>query len=422
MQLDDVFFKMPALQVDPIIDDTTLRDGMQMPGLAAQPEDAAKIAELIVAAGAERLELFHYQKVDKTAAKLIFKKRLDCRIAAWCRALRADIDSAIDSGFSEVGISFPVSINHLQAKWPNKTQTELLVNLVDVLEYASKTHGLRTFVHGEDSTRSDWTFECQLVNAAADAGAECYRIADTVGIGLPESDAPMPIGIPAKIKALKKETKIKALEIHTHDDLGNAVANTIAAIRAASGLYEKIYVNTTFLGIGERAGNAETEKILLNLYLNYGVKKYEQKIGHIKETADFISKATEFMIPEKQAIVGKYSFAHESGIHTHAVLSNPWTYEPYPPELVGSQRSLSIGKQSGKNVVKHMIIQRTGIVPSDEVVLKVLARVKAVYSSGRRKSLEDWEFVGLLRELNVAFEPRFCGGSAFSEYCLDVSV
>ena len=128
------------------------------------------------------------------------------------------------------------------------------------------------------------------------------------------------------------------------------------------------------------------------------------------------------MIPEKQAIVGKYSFAHESGIHTHAVLSNPWTYEPYPPELVGSQRSLSIGKQSGKNVVKHMIIQRTGIVPSDEVVLKVLARVKAVYSSGRRKSLEDWEFVGLLRELNVAFEPRFCGGSAFSEYCLDVSV
>ena len=236
MQLDDVFFKMPALQVDPIIDDTTLRDGMQMPGLAAQPEDAAKIAELIVAAGAERLELFHYQKVDKTAAKLIFKKRLDCRIAAWCRALRADIDSAIDSGFSEVGISFPVSINHLQAKWPNKTQTELLVNLVDVLEYASKTHGLRTFVHGEDSTRSDWTFECQLVNAAADAGAECYRIADTVGIGLPESDAPMPIGIPAKIKALKKETKIKALEIHTHDDLGNAVANTIAAIRAASGL------------------------------------------------------------------------------------------------------------------------------------------------------------------------------------------
>ncbi len=402
MKLDDFFFKMPPLQTDPIIDDTTLRDGMQMPGLAARPKDAAKIAELLCKSGAERIELFHYQDVDKKAAKLILNEKLDCRVAGWCRALKADVDSAIDLGFEEVGISHPVSHAHLEAKWPNKTSDELLSNLVDVVEYAARTSGLRTFIHGEDGTRAEWSFERQLVNAAADSGAECYRVCDTVGIGLPELDAPMPVGIPAKIKALKKETRIKALEIHTHDDLGNAVANTIAAIRAASGLYEKIYINTTFLGMGERAGNAETEKILLNLYLNYGVKKYADKISHLKETADFISKATGYHVPIKQPIVGKYCFTHESGIHTQGVLSNPSTYEPYPPELVGNTRNLSIGKQSGRNVIRYKIVQLTGVCPSEAAVAVVVDKVKAVYAGGRRKTLEDKEFLRLLQELKLS--------------------
>jgi 2-isopropylmalate synthase len=401
MKLDDFFFKMPSLQTDPIIDDTTLRDGMQMPGLAAKPKDAAKIAELLTAVGAQRLELFHYQAVDKKAAKLILNRKLDCRITAWCRTLKADIDSAIDLGFEEVGISHPVSYQHLKTKWPNKTSDELLSALVDVVEYAAKTHGLRTFVHGEDSTRAEWSFERQLVNAVADAGAECYRIADTVGIGLPEQDAPMPVGIPAKIKAMKAETRIKALEIHTHDDLGNAIANTISAVRAASGLYEQIYINTTFLGMGERAGNAETEKVILNLYLNYGVNKYADKIGKFKEAADFISKATGYIMPCKQPIVGKYSFTHESGIHTYGVLTNPSTYEPYPPELVGNSRNLTIGKQSGKTVIKHKLTEITGFVPDSETVTAVVDKVKAAYATGRRKSLQEDEFKAILYALGL---------------------
>lgn len=405
MNLDDFFFKMPLLETDPIIDDTTLRDGMQMPGLATRPRDAAKIAELLTEVGAQRIELFHYQEIDKKAARLILKKNLDCRVAAWCRTNKADIDSAVDLGFDEVGISHPVSYEHLRAKWPNKTQDELLSNLVEVVEYAAKTHGLRTFVHGEDGTRADWSFERQLVNAVVDAGAQCYRVCDTVGIGLPELDAPLPIGIPAKIRALKKETKIKALEIHAHDDLGNAVANTIAAIRAASGLFEEIYINTTYLGMGERAGNAETEKIILNLYLNYGVKKFAKKIGKLKETADFISNATGYRVPPNQAIVGKYGFTHESGIHTYGVLNDPSTYEPYPPELVGNSRSLTIGKQSGKNVIRYRIIKLTGSVPDSKTVAAVVDRVKAVYASGRRRSLEDWEFKRILAELSLKSLP-----------------
>src|SRR5665648_7211 len=191
-----------------------------MPGLATSPKDAAKIAQLLSEVGVERIEVFHYQKTDKKAAKLILNSNLDMRVAGWCRALREDIDSAVQCGFKEVGISHPVSDIHFKAKWPDKTAEEILANVVDVTEYAAKTCGLRTFVHGEDSTRTDWDFERSFINAVADAGAECYRVCDTVGIGLPDVDVPMPNGIPRKVIAIKKETKIPSIEIHAHDDFG----------------------------------------------------------------------------------------------------------------------------------------------------------------------------------------------------------
>jgi isopropylmalate/homocitrate/citramalate synthase len=397
MKLEDFYFKMPNLKTEPIIDDTTLRDGIQMPGLAVGPKDAAKIAELLCELGVERIEVFHYQEPDKQAAKLIHAQKLDCRVAAWCRAVREDIDSALALGFSEVGISHPVSDIHFAAKWPDKTRDQLLANVVDVVEYAAKDHGLRVFVHGEDSTRTDWEFEKKWINAVADAGAECYRICDTVGIGLPEPDAPLPIGIPAKVVALKKETRIKALEIHAHDDFGNAVGNTLAAVRAASGLWDKIYISTTYLGIGERAGNAETEKIILNLNLHYGIKKFDGKTQKMKQAAEFIGKATGFVVPPNKAIVGDYGFAHESGIHTHGVLNNSWTYEPYPPELVGNTRRLTIGKQSGKGIIKHKIAEFLGKEPTDEQVAVIVDIVKDVYANGRRASLSELEFKRILR-------------------------
>ena len=397
MELKDFYFKVQPLKTEPVIDDTTLRDGIQMPGLAAGPKDAAKIAQLLSEVGVERIEMFHYQEPDRKAAKLIEDLNLDLRVAGWCRAVREDIDSAVKCGFKEVGISHPVSDLHFKAKWPEKTKEQILANVIDVTEYAAKTCGLRTFVHGEDSTRSDWNFERKFIDAIADAGAECYRVCDTVGIGLSDFDAPLPHGIPAKVVAIKKETKIGAVEIHAHDDFGNAVENTIAAIKAASGVWEKIYASTTYLGIGERAGNAETEKILLNLYLHYGVQKYNGKTQKLKPTADYIAKATGYILPPNKAIVGDYGFAHESGIHTHGVLNDPWTYEPYPPELVGNQRRLTIGKQSGKGIIKHKITELSGNVPDDQTVATVVDRVKEIYANGRRASLKEDEFRKILR-------------------------
>jgi len=408
MDIKDFYFKLKPLKTNPIIDDTTLRDGIQMPGLAAGPKDSAKIAQLLSEIGVERIELFHYQEPDKKAAKLIGNLNLDLRVAGWCRAVKEDIDSAVQCGLKEVGISHPVSDIHFKAKWPEKTHEQILANVIDVVEYAAKTCGLRTFVHGEDSTRTDWVFEKNFINAVADAGAECYRICDTVGIGISDPEAPLPHGIPAKVVAVKKETRIGAIEIHAHDDFGNAVENTMAAIKAASGVWDKVYASTTYLGIGERAGNAETEKVLLNLYLHYGVKKFDGKTEKMKATADYIGRATGYVVPPNKAIVGDYGFAHESGIHTHGVLNDPWTYEPYPPELVGNIRRLTIGKQSGKGIIKHKITELSGNVPDDETIATVVDRVKNMYASGRRASLKEEEFKKILRILKILPENNNC--------------
>ena len=401
MSLKESYFNNLSLTAEPLIDDTTLRDGVQMPGLAVSPEDAAEMARLLDEIGVERIELHHYQPSDKRSARLIHKMGLNARVAGWCRAVKEDIDDAMSCGFDEVGISHPVSYIHFNAKWPDKTRDELLSRVVEAVEYAAKDHGLRVFVHGEDSTRADWKFEKKFINSVADAGAECYRICDTVGIGLSDPGAPLPNGIPAKVAAIRAETKIESVEIHAHDDFGNAVENTMAAIRAASGVWDKIYASATFLGIGERAGNAETEKVIMNLFMHYGVEKYEGKTQKLKELADLIGRATGYTIPPNKAIVGDYAFAHESGIHTHGVLNNPLTYEPYQPELVGNRRRLTIGKQSGKAIMRHKIREITGKKLNKEQLVMVMHRVKEIYENGRKASLKEDEFKRILREVGL---------------------
>lgn len=398
------FPKIP-LEVEPIIDDTTLRDGVQMPGIALSPEHIAHIALLLDNFGVERIELHHYQKQDQKAIKLIQDMGLNARLAGWCRAVKTDIDNALKCNFNEVGISHPASYIHLKTKWPEMTDDEILERVVDTVDYASKVHGLKVFVHGEDSTRAEWEFERRFINAVADAGAEVYRICDTVGIGLSCPEASLPNGIPAKIRRIKEETRIKEVEIHAHDDLGNAVENTLAAVRAASGLFKRFYVSTTFLGIGERAGNAETEKVIMNLYVHYGVKKYEGSLAMLKEICYFISYASGAVIPPNKAIVGDYAFAHESGIHTYGVLKNPVTYEPFPPEMVGCSRRLTIGKQSGKAIIGHKMKMVLGKVVNDGLLDVVVRRVKEIYEGGRKASLKEEEFVKIVQEVECELNP-----------------
>ncbi|MEM3519968.1 MAG: hypothetical protein QW179_05525 [Candidatus Hadarchaeales archaeon] len=390
------------LKTDVIIDDSTLREGLQMAGLASpHPEDVCKIACLLRDLGVERIEVLAYSKTDQQAIKLMKDAGLGEMLAGWSRAAKEDIDMLLQLDFKQIGISHPVSFIHFE-KWVETPIEMLLRRVVDAVEYA-KSHGLTVFVHGEDSTRADWEFEKEFINAVADAGAYVYRICDTVGCGVSDPSFPLPQGIPAKVKAIKNETKIPYIEIHAHDDLGNAVENTMATIRAASGLYDKIYASTTVLGIGERAGNAETEKIIMNCYMHHGIKKWN--LGILRDIALFFSSSIDYHLPVNKAIVGDAAFAHESGIHVHGIKTLPLTYEVFPPELVGQERTIVIGKRSGKHGIKlklEQILNRQ-VSDDDKRLEQLVEIVKKKFVEGRRRyPLGDEEFRALARK--VGFE------------------
>jgi len=139
----------------------------------------------------------------------------------------------------------------------------------------------------------------------------------------------------------------------------------------------------------------------MNLYMHYSVKKYEGKTRKLKEVANFIGHTTGYVVPPNKAIVGDYAFAHESGIHTYAVLNNPLTYEPYPPKPVGGKRRLTIGKHSGKAIIKHKIREITKKTPTDKTLTVIAQKVKETYENGRKASLKEEEFRRILQEVGL---------------------
>ncbi|HUX98531.1 MAG TPA: hypothetical protein VMV49_03200 [Candidatus Deferrimicrobium sp.] len=381
------------------IDDTTLRDGVQMPGIRApSPEERLKIARYLDNIGIERIEIFGtWYDIDRKTASLILSAGLKCRVAIWVRAVTEDIDEALRlSGIQEVGISHPISDIHLKYK-VRITREEAMDRITKAVQYATD-HGLKVFLHGEDCTRADWEFENQLVKTLAELGAETYRICDTVGVGIPSHVSPeisMPKSIPDKIRYLSQYNI--DIEFHGHDDLGNAVTNTLVALQNGAK-----WASSTMLGIGERSGNAETEKILMNLYYHYNVKKYNPSL--LTETCQFISKAMDIRIPTNKALVGVNAFTHQSGIHTDGVIKHPETYEFIPPEVVGNKRRLLVGPYSGKKIILFKIKEH--IPEIDETDSRVTAIVdylqNNLFGTGIRHSpLTEEEFKDVLRRFGI---------------------
>ncbi len=380
---------------DPRVDDTTLRDGAQMPGLrAATIEERVKIAAALDEIGVERIEMFGaWYDVDRKAAQAVLDLGLKARVAVWIRATQADIDDALKrDGLKEVGISHPISDIHLQHKL-NISREEALKRITTAVQYAVD-HGLTVFYHGEDSTRTDWDFEKKVIQAVQDVGAECYRLCDTTGVGLTtHSTSPETFikSVPDKCKAISEQFKID-LEFHGHDDFGGAVSNTLVAMSNGAK-----WASTTMLGMGERAGNAETEKIIMNLYFHHGIRRY--KIEKLTEICQIVSKAYNLRIPRNKAIVGEGVFTHQSGIHTDGVIKHPETYEPFPPEAVGNVRHLLLGPLSGKAVLEWKIKQLAPKIDLEDVRVKALREyVKQLFDTGIKVNpFTDEEFINLLR-------------------------
>lgn len=400
--LKEFIYAPCSLDVDVVVDDTTLREGLQMAGLMSPlPSEACRIACMLRDIGVERLEVLTYTKSDQDGIKLMRDEGLGPMLAAWCRAITGDVDIARKLDFEQVGISHPVSYIQLE-KWATQPLHAFEERMVKTVRYAVE-HGMTVFVHGEDSTRADWEFEKKFINAAAEAGASVYRICDTVGCGDPDPSAPLPRGIRTKIRHIKEETTIPHVEIHAHDDLGNASANTMAAIRAASRLYDKVYASTTFLGIGDRSGNAETEKVIMNCYFHHNVRKWD--LAPLRELASLITSSTGYHMPVNKAIVGDGAFAHESGIHVHGIATLPITYEVFPPELVGQKRRIVVGKRSGKHGIRLKLEEMLGqkVDEDDPRFLKLLQIIREGFVKGRRRyPIEEKEFEEYSRE--VGFE------------------
>ncbi|ELS05197.1 homocitrate synthase NifV [Xenococcus sp. PCC 7305] len=371
---------MPSIQIN----DTTLRDGEQAAGVAFNIEEKVVFASLMDAIGVQELEVGipAMGSTEAEAITEIVKLGLKTKLTGWNRAVRADIDASLACGLERVHISIPVSQIQIAVKFQGNSQ--LVLNLLrNTIRYACD-RGLYISVGGEDSSRADDNFLLDMALAAQDWGASRFRFCDTVGI----LD---PLMTYKKVENLVAKLDIP-VEMHTHNDFGMATANALAGIRAGA-----TSVNTTVNGLGERAGNAALEEVVMALKRIYGIN-----IGidtqRFQEISKFIVEASGCDVPPWKAIVGDNAFAHESGIHGHGVIQNPATYEPFSPEEVGRQRRLVIGKHSGKHLINNFL-QQHDIALSLEETRSLLATVRDL-SVELKRSLTADELLNLIPKVN----------------------
>ncbi|MGF1541664.1 MAG: homocitrate synthase [Pleurocapsa sp.] len=330
---------MPSIQIN----DTTLRDGEQAAGVAFTLEEKVIFASLMDTIGVQELEVGipAMGNIETEAISQIVKLGLKTKLTSWNRAVRSDIDASLACGLQRVHISIPVSEIQIAVKFQGNCQL-VWDKLRDTISYA-RDRGLYISVGGEDSSRADDNFLLDVALAAQDWGASRFRFCDTVGI----LD---PLTTHKKVQQLVNRLVIP-VEMHTHNDFGMATANALAGVRAGA-----TSVNTTVNGLGERAGNAALEEVVMALHRIYGIN-IGIDTSQFKAISEFVVDASGCDVPPWKAIVGKNAFAHESGIHGHGVLQNPATYEPFNPAEVGRERSLVIGKHSGKHLITNLLKQ-----------------------------------------------------------------
>jgi isopropylmalate/homocitrate/citramalate synthase len=385
------------------ISDSTIRDGAQMPGIVMKSQQKFQIYNYLHRIGIEKLETFVYNERDRKAIKLMMDQGYEFpEITGWARANPADIDMVLNiDGIEETGVLMSVSDPHIVDKM-GLTREAAEEKYLNALQYAVD-HGLHTRAHIEDMTRADnYGFTFPLIKKIMDIDPDCtIRVCDTIGFGIPFEGVDEPFGIPMITKYLKDELNVKNIETHCHDDFGFAVANSIAGYWHGAN-----WSNVTFLGIGERAGNAEMEKLLLFLARRIeGFDKYN--LDSIVEFSKFMQDEIGIRIPRNKSVVGNNVFAHESGIHSAGVIKNPFTYEPYPPEIVGGKRIFLIGDSSGIEVLRYKVQETLNelmevnieIDKNDKRLRAIQAEIQKLYNDEKRVScISDEEIMAYVKK------------------------
>lgn len=357
--------------------DTTLRDGEQTAGVVFSNEEKCRIADLLDESGVYQIEagIPAMKGDEKEAIKNVVRGNHRASILGWCRAVTEDITDAIECGLDAVCVSIPVSDVHIEKKL-KKDRAWVHETITRAINFA-KSHGLYVSCNAEDASRTRMEDLITFVRIAKDAGADRLRFCDTVGILGPSQTA-------AKIEILRQEIGMP-IEIHTHNDFGMATANSIAGFKAGAE-----FISVTVNGLGERAGNAALEEVVMALkYVeNYPVSFDFSKL---KALSELVAQASGREIPLSKPIVGRNIFTHEAGIQVDGLAKEPKTYEVFDPSEIGGVRQILIGKHSGKSAVR-MKFKEFGI-DLDEVLSEKILNVVREKAVEMKRHLFDKELI-----------------------------
>lgn len=331
-------YSFPSIMV---ISDSTLRDGEQQPGIYFTPEQKLEIARKLSEAGVFVAEACFpaVSEEEVRAGKMIMAEKLNTVFSMMARARKEDIDAALRADAQQLALFTSASELHIRYKL-KMTPEENIRMYLEAVDYA-RDHGLRFAFGHEDDSRAHIPYIVEMVKAVKKAGGRYF-----MGTNLTDTSGSLtPCATRWLVKQYKKELPNVGLILHFHNDLGLATANTIVGLEAGAGI-----ASTTVMGIGERAGNAPLEEVVMALKTLYGID-VRIKTEKLPELAQLVSKYAGVPTPINKPIIGANAFKHESGIHAAGVIAHPSTYEPIPSEWLNRQSTFKYGKFSGTKVV-----------------------------------------------------------------------